>query len=436
MVVAVELVSGDCNRNTGPAGTYECVLLPPYYSKYQWSTCLTDEYIQWFSKKAHHCRDRTTVYCWYQCMIETHDLEKGPVYDDCACGPDAPTGGTTQPTVMTTAIPEWCFSPSGTECSWYRECLEKRYPCKETGNSYALDYAEKFCNLYVQHYSEFDNTGQQWIDGVRRCLQVELVPILRPFVRKTCEQIKQMAFDSHPGCYLNPNEGKPSICEIGVTNWAKVFWTVKSAVLQAPTATFKQMVQVMQACGGEILTKGMELIQLKITEVKDDIKRNWDEFSDNVTKKLSEKTGWIKKGILYFVYPFSENHKLNKRSTDNDTDESLVFINILIAERSQFDLNDEGAPTTNVSAAAIDFARAVEKGDVRLDEDGVVFTDLSICANSNCTETSLQVKPAPQKDETENGINVTTVVIVVCVAIVCTALITVIRLALRKMRKF
>ncbi|XP_045174251.2 uncharacterized protein LOC123535602 [Mercenaria mercenaria] len=436
LLILIGFTRGGCNRNVGPAGSNECILGRPYYSKYQWATCLTDQYIKTYIKGAHLCRDTSATYCWYQCMVEVHDIDEGPVYDDCACGADAPRNVTTQPTVVTSAIPDWCFSPSGTECSWYRDCLEKRYPCKEKGNSYALDYAEKFCKLYQNHYSEFDDKGQQWIDAVRKCLQVKLVPILRPFVKTTCEGIKQTAFDSHPGCYLQPDEGKLSICDIGFANWARVFWTVKSAVIQDARATFKQMLDVVQACGTELLNNGMELIKLKMKQTKDAIQRSLDEIAENVSDIISEKMDWFIRGIMHFGYPAQNRSNRKKRATVNDTDIDSFYINILIAASFEFDLNAENNPVANISAEAIDVAKAIENGDVRVKmEDGLEFTELSVCSNYNCTETSLQVTPAPPKEVENGGITSATVIIIVVVTTFGIVLVVLAVIVLRKMRK-
>jgi hypothetical protein len=70
-------VSADCDHDVGPAGSPECVLLTPYYQKYQWGTCLTDEYIKTASKGNAHCRDLSATYCYYQCMMELYEIEEG-----------------------------------------------------------------------------------------------------------------------------------------------------------------------------------------------------------------------------------------------------------------------------------------------------------------------------------------------------------------------
>ena len=162
--------------SAGDLGGTHCVLLTPYYSEYQWATCLTDDYIMQSASargKTHYCRSQSAVQCWYQCMIEFYDMNSGPVNANCRCSPGSTTSMPTMP-----LLPH-CFSPRGDDCQWYGECLEVRYPCQGTGDGYAIEFAEKFCNLYSTNYNDFSTEGQSWIDAVRKCLQVELVPSLR-----------------------------------------------------------------------------------------------------------------------------------------------------------------------------------------------------------------------------------------------------------------
>ncbi len=155
-------------------GNTECVLLRPRYLQYQWATCLTHDYIQLTSNQRHICRNYATM-CWYQCQLEIHHQENGPVFDDCACSPGdtIPTSDDTMPTLALE-----CYSPSGDDCNWYRDCLEACYPCEGTEDGYAIEFAKKFCDLYTERLSEFSSQGIMWIDGVRKCLQVVLVPSL------------------------------------------------------------------------------------------------------------------------------------------------------------------------------------------------------------------------------------------------------------------
>ena len=176
------------------------------YSQYQLATCLTDAYIRQKSNLRHHCRN-SAVQCWYQCQLEINDLDNGAVYDNCRCSTDGPTAPNPCPDLNRD-----CHSPDGTSCTWYRDCLEEC--CEGTGDGYAIEFAENFCNLYTDNYNTFCPTGRQWIDGVRRCLQVALVPSLRPFIEKSCADIRSDAFRSHSPCYLNPEPGAPSVCSL------------------------------------------------------------------------------------------------------------------------------------------------------------------------------------------------------------------------------
>ena len=126
--------------------------------------------------------------------FELYNVAQGTVNSECRCssGDQAPTPD---------SLPPECYSPNGRDCSWYRNCLEVRYPCQGTNNGYAIEYAEKFCNLYSDSYNDFSTEGRAWIDGVCKCLQVALVPSLRPWVSKTCRDNRREAFDSHSGCY-------------------------------------------------------------------------------------------------------------------------------------------------------------------------------------------------------------------------------------------
>ena len=136
-----------CDANYGPSGVTECVQLSEYYG-YQWATCLTNAYIQQKSNQKHICKYIYATYCWYQCMIEVHDKSDGTVTDDCSCEP-----GNTTPKpytgIPTTSLPSKCYSPSGDSCDWYRNCLEKKYPCEDTSNATLSNMLRSFVGYMV-----------------------------------------------------------------------------------------------------------------------------------------------------------------------------------------------------------------------------------------------------------------------------------------------
>lgn len=126
-----------------------------------------------------------------------------------------------------------CFNPSGENCNWYKECLEKRYQCEKTSYPYAISFAEHFCSRFGTMYNSFSAKGKQWIDATRKCLQVALVPLLDPSKVPTCKEIRRFAFKSHTPCYVTPSPQGPSMCDLPFTDWLHVFHTIKSAFFKA-----------------------------------------------------------------------------------------------------------------------------------------------------------------------------------------------------------
>ena len=281
-----------CNKRYGPAGQTNCVLLSPYYQEYQCATCLTNSYIQLKSGGRHHCRDTTSTYCWYQCQIELFGNDAGEVNEKCRCK----TGET--PSSSKTPLPTTCYSPSGTDCEWYQDCLERRFSCVGTSADYAIKYATHFCAAYGRNYDQFSPLGKIWVDAVRKCLQVSLAPLLRECNSDiTCEFIQDTAFKSHDCCYLAGAEctprGTPSICDIKFTDWITALLTIIDAFIQPQALeTFLSVLHVGSNCIAN--------------------------YTTNEYKRLLETTkGWIRNVQLGFRYPIKKVSR-KKRSSDND----------------------------------------------------------------------------------------------------------------------
>lgn len=133
-------------------------------------------------------------------------------------------------------VPIKCYIPAGTDCSWYKECLETRIACESTNERYAITYAEKYCKLYNDRYARFSDKGKVWIDAVRKCLQESLAYVMYPQSDVTCQSVKETAFLSHINCYRNPEPGI-SFCDLSLRDQFRVFWTIKGALLEEFTKT-------------------------------------------------------------------------------------------------------------------------------------------------------------------------------------------------------
>lgn len=426
--ISTDLVNGSCNPNFGPAGGTECFLASPHYSKYQWGTCVTDTYLRTISKGKHRCRGEFTTYCDYQCMLESHGIEEGPVYDDCACVPDAVASTSSpRPGTTTTTLPDWCYSPDGTTCTWYIICLEKRNPCFDIDNQgSAVQYALKFCNLHSESQQHFSDQGQRWINAVRECLQVELVRIMRPYVQMTCEEIENFAIETHSPCYLHPYPDEPSICDLGLTDWAKVFWTIKGGFVDATSPSLEGMINVTSGCAQNVLESvlefvvqtyesGMRLIKLIVENNKQMIGRKslseeYDDVANSIGKQLADQLHWKQNGVQWFVFV----------GNGSNTDE--IGFNILLGSKSMYDVNAVGVPEANMNKTVDDLADAIGSGELYLNVGkNLKVKQFNACLDFDCQETYHDV--IPKLKAFSDGTAVTSTLQVLVTTLICATLL-------------
>ena len=406
-------VSSGCGSSS--IGDTECVLLQPYYSVYQWATCLTDDYIMRSSDGDHHCRSGRGTICWYQCQIELHNFDSGPVYDDCRCSVGSTTPSLPPNEVMPTLAP-YCFSPGGIDCSWYRECLEARYSCEGTADGYAIEYAERYCNLYLDNYNDFSPSGRLWIDGVRKCLQVALVPTLRPWVRKTCADISNDAFNSHPTCYVTPGSGAPSICSLSCADIWRTFYVVNvigDALTSEPLKTGKQMLEVMGRCfinGGDCVNKFVTTVSFIIPGIR--IIRSFPLVVTRVSQFIARSLNFKENGIGWF--PNFNANVTNSRQRRNvmtpDIDNvMLLLIDLKLLNTSNGTSSNLGGRQT-LSEAIITFRDAVNNGllsriPVMLNDTEVILgiSSLEQCGDAFCSNNTSTTLLATAPPPTDNG---------------------------------
>ena len=399
-----------CDRDNGPSGVTDCIQISRYNNEYQWATCLTNAYIQQKSSQQHQCTDGTRTYCWYQCMLEVYEKDFGPVSDDCLC---QLSNTTAKPYtgVPTTSLPLECNSPSGDSCDWYRNCLEKTYPCEDTSNAYAIKYAEKFCRLYGNRYSLFSPKGRKWVDAVRKCLQVSLVPILRPFFKFSCERIRQRAFYSHTRCYLLPDEGAPSICDLDCQDFFKIFWTIKGSFIKLDTVweTLKGLWNIGGECGvasqiPKCLKEAFQPVKkvvIKIGKIVIKIIKkllNWGKrstsdplpkadaqsrFADRVGSAIATAMNWNADVMDWLAYP--------ENTTAPADDPDIMNIIIVLADIKALGIVNTSAPAINFNQTIKEFALAVANGTLPLQVDGtnVWVKSLASCSDKSCNSSQV-----------------------------------------------
>ena len=388
-----------CNVIVGPPGPTECVQIARYNNQYQWATCLSNAYIQQKSGHKHICSSPYANYCWYQCMIEVHNKNYGSVTDDCSCQPGR---------IPTLSLPPECYSPAGDSCDWYRNCLEKKYPCEATSNAYAITYAENFCTKYEERRAKFNANGQKWMDGVRKCLQVALVPLLRPWANPTCEEIRERAFASHTPCYLKPDKDVPSICDLDYAEFVKIFWTIKSSFIKLDTAweSLKGMWNIGTECAPskiqqtyesakQTLKDVIKYFKIKIQKFKKRKRRSTDSlpeadlqsrFADEVGSNLASSLKWNTNVMDWLAY------------TDAEFDREDLNIFIVLADKKALGIVDTSAPSVDFNQTIQEFASAVKNGTLPVQVDGqkVWIKSLASCSDKSCKSTqTLAVSDKP-----------------------------------------
>lgn len=125
-------------------------------------------------------------------------------------------------------------------CDFYL-CQEKKEPCGLDG--YNLSYGYKYCSR-----SKFSllkkmktNLGKKWTESVFQCLQSQSLVASNNNKNRSCEKIKDQAYASHPGCYINSG-----FCELNLDDKLKILKTVKEELFTLDT--IKQGLEVLSQC--------------------------------------------------------------------------------------------------------------------------------------------------------------------------------------------
>ncbi|CAF4590126.1 unnamed protein product, partial [Rotaria sp. Silwood2] len=281
LLCVVAYVNGICDSQTGPVASIECSLANNFNKK-QWNTCLTKTYIQQQSHGRHQCGDEAVNYCNYPCMHEVYYLEGDLVIDTCACNDSS--------LIPASTLPTECLSPDGSSCDWYKNCLEREYSCQGTPTEHVLTYATAFCELYTKHKDIFSGQAQQWINDARKCLQMALVPFVRPFLNYNCQAIRDKAFTSYKPCYLRPYPEAASICHMTRRDWLRVFWTLKSAfIASTPIAygSLQKAIDTFNECSMDTEANDFGHIFKEFKLTLDIIQTSVDNFNEDQSNQIA-----------------------------------------------------------------------------------------------------------------------------------------------------
>ena len=379
-----------CDKDKGPTGLIECLHFNGYYVEYQWATCLTSDHIREISGQYHICKDRTRHYCWYQCMAEVHRQNYGYVSDDCQCDPNQ--------LLPNTSLPQQCYSPGANlSCYWYRNCLEKKHFCKPPGNAYAIRYAERFCRVFEEQKPKLSPDAKKWMEAVRKCQQVTMIPLLTDSEDQTCKQIRDKALASYSQCYLDPGEGAKSICDIFCWDHFKIFWAIRGSFLKLDTGwgslkglwnigTHCTSPDIQENCFERNLKNVIQLLKLNVENLMRRKRRSSDSFSnDDILNRFADGVGEAIATALKW------NTDVMNWLAYTTKWVSLSNVDLIIAMADIKALGIVNAPIESVNFEQIinDFASAVKKGTLRLQVDGynIWIKSLASCIDKSCAIT-------------------------------------------------
>ena len=399
ILAAVYIRTANC-CNKSSLGISACVRISRYSGE-QWSTCVTDLYIRQKSKGRHGCAEGQAN-CIYQCMLEVHDANSGKVSSPCTCstldGLNTDTGMAEKTVKPTVILPSWCFTPTGADCSWFKTCLEKRYYCGAKFKGEIIKFAEELCGLYLNPYSDLSKSGNMWINGARKCLQVTLVPLLRKWHGKndqSCESLTKHAISSYSHCFYSPFPATiPAICELPLTDLWRIFWHLRQTLVNEKVQySLLALLRSIENCNE---FQKVDLNEGKVRKLVFHVERHevlgqlqeGTFLSEELGQKIAKHFCLDKEGIVWFAYP-----KIGSTFTNNTSE--FVFY---IADKREHRMSQElGAdPIVNLNNTVLTLVDAVRRNELCFRGSGAKqdyrITATTVCHDLECRRNTWKVQ--------------------------------------------
>ena len=361
-----------CNKKYGPSGSYECVLLKPYYHSYQWATCLTNSYIEMNSDYRHACRKGNLdvfrpAYCWNQCMLELHEVEEGSVYKDCQCTPGEMT--TKFPTA-TTPLPGICLSPTGNDCLWFKNCLKSKYTCHGKAYLEMIDLASAFCNYKITEQTQLSKTGSEWALYTRKCFQVDMTPVLKPWLQLTCTDLDSKAQSVRSTCLTNPL-GQISTCDVNSEDLWGIFWNVRESYHSNIIPSLDVFVETVHKCYVNESNQVVKKVKFRLKPTF--LRKMTNDIADQFLKHVAVALKWRENDVVWFA-----------TLADHD-------ITIILAIRKDVGLDTIHAESSDIDSVLMGLANATEEGELQFTVNGhlIQLDSMFACYDLDCQDTYL-----------------------------------------------
>ncbi|XP_076078443.1 adhesion G protein-coupled receptor L3-like isoform X4 [Mytilus galloprovincialis] len=384
-----------CDKDFGPEGLSECVLIPPQYKSYQWATCLSNYFIKMASNGKHYCLDDNT-YCLYQCMIEFYNVNDGEVYQNCSC-----LGYDSIPKYSNVSLPDLCYVPTGFDCNWYNDCFRKKYSCSGIDDG-GITFQREFCSLYDQHQHKFKPINQILLANIRRCLQVDMVRIVRPWVQVECSEIKNLSISVNKQCFTSQEFQNVtlSLCDMNADNfWSLVVTLVESLHKQNGSSDgISNLLEAKSFCSNKDII--MQTINTTVVRIETNIETRHTFYNNafrstktitNIVTKLAELMLWRQHGLSWHAW-------VDTRFQNISPDKNSIFI--LLASRQSYDMNyNDHSRSPRVYDAVDNLASGISEGMfVSVNKQIVTIQSLEACVDLLCQHIYLSTDLTETRD--------------------------------------
>ena len=234
-----------------------------------------------------------------------------------------------------------CNIPDGSDCDWYEQCLDRRYGCSTSQHRYPLLYGKHFCRVTKQNEAKFSDVGRLWNQNVRRCLQISLVRMIKPWMSESCRMVQRVAFESHAPCYTS----SPSICELPCKDLMTIIFMVFgppgfTRVTENVMEILGQMVDTAAICLSSISLDspgecGASLINLGLT-----VYSLGEHTATSIVNHLNAIVAHVRKilGDL-FTWPFQSlafaqpDNNRQRRTSSNNASHTEVTMRLLLSNQ-------------------------------------------------------------------------------------------------------
>ena len=161
------------------------------------------------------------------------------------------------------------------------------------------------------------------MNSTRKCLQSFLVPLLRPGVKPTCQDIRRKALNSHTSFFLKPDNQQTSICNLNCNDYFKIFWTIRESFdggLDTAWESIRAMWNIGIDCGAQSISQcfeqalkgNMRIVNIRISRfdngsVAFPYGDNRNRLVDKIGASIVKSLNWNTKFIGWLAFPVEES---------------------------------------------------------------------------------------------------------------------------------